>query len=72
MRLFQCTNSTLFIGYWVFMIITYSTLPDQIPMQIGTDGDATRFSGTSISSWFLLPTLISIILLSILYLSRVN
>ena len=72
MRLFQRTNFTLFIGYWVFMIIAYSTLPDQIPIHFGADGDATRFSGTSIFSWFFLPTLVSIIMLFILYLNRVN
>jgi len=72
MRLFQRTNITLFIGYWAFMIIAYSTLPEQIPMHFGADGEATRFSDTSIFSWFLLPIFFSIILLSILYLFRVN
>ncbi|REL33120.1 DUF1648 domain-containing protein [Rhodohalobacter sp. SW132] len=70
MQLFRLTNTTLFISYWVFMIVTYPTLPDQIPMHFGANGEATRFSETSIFSWFLVPIIISIILLPILYLIR--
>lgn len=55
LQLFRLTNITLFIGYWVFMILTYPSLPVQVPMHFEAGGEATRFSDTTIFSWFLVP-----------------
>jgi uncharacterized membrane protein len=52
-------NSTLFLSYWVMMILYYTNLPDQIPMHFDLSGEVTRTADKSIGSWFLVPFIVT-------------
>lgn len=49
----------LFAVYWIIMIWLYRYLPDEIPMHFNLSGEATRFSDTDITTWFLVPIVAS-------------
>lgn len=70
LQIFRFTNIVLLVGYWAFMIVAYPNLPDQIPMHFDADGDATRLSETSIFSWFLVPGIVSVVLIPLLFIGK--
>jgi hypothetical protein len=47
-------NGAILIGQWVFTVVVYEHLPDQIPGHIGTRG-VTRWEPRESGMWFLLP-----------------
>jgi len=50
---------SLFLLYWVVMILIYPHLPEQIPVHFNLSGEATRYSETGFASWFLLPVIVT-------------
>lgn len=55
-RWLHAVNLLLLLGLWVFTIIAYPRLPEQIPAHIGTSG-VTRWTDRNSGFWFLLPIL---------------
>lgn len=58
LRALHALNALLLVGLWLFVVLAYGSLPDQIPHHLGAGGQVTRAGGRGI--WLLLPIMMSV------------
>lgn len=58
-RILVILNLLLFAGYWVYMLLLFPNLPDQIPVHFNLAGEAVRFAESTAGNWFLVPLIIT-------------
>jgi uncharacterized membrane protein len=56
-RALHLVNAVLFAGLWLFVLVGYQYLPDQVPQHMGLSGEVNRWANRGM--WFFVPILMS-------------